>query len=103
MPKLKQQFLLSSGYKLGYDEYGPAVGKPLFYFHGSPSSRLEFKLFVDEAMLQSLNVRVIAVGRPGMGLSPAGYSHACPALARGAGPKHPYGNGSLRGDGHPEL
>lgn len=69
MPKLKQQFQLTDGRKLGYDEYGASNGKPLFYFHGSPSSRLECMLFVNEDLLQSLNVRLITVDRPGMGLS----------------------------------
>jgi pimeloyl-ACP methyl ester carboxylesterase len=69
MPKLNQQFRLPGGGRLGYDEYGPSVGKPLFYFHGSPSARLEFNLFGDEALLQLLNVHLIAVDRPGMGLS----------------------------------
>jgi pimeloyl-ACP methyl ester carboxylesterase len=69
MPNLNQQFQLLGGYRLGFDEYGPPAGKPLLYFHGAPSARLEFLLFGDEALLQSLNVRLIAVDRPGMGLS----------------------------------
>jgi pimeloyl-ACP methyl ester carboxylesterase len=69
MPKLNQQFQLSSGYRLGYDEYGPPAGHALFYFHGSPSARVEFKLFGADELLQSLNVHLIAVDRPGMGLS----------------------------------
>ncbi len=69
MPKLNQQFQLPDGRKLGYDEHGSPDGKPLFYFHGSPSSRLEANLYVSEDLLQSLNVRLIAVDRPGMGLS----------------------------------
>lgn len=69
MPKLNQQFHLPDGRKLGYDERGAPDGKPLFYFHGSPSSRVESNLFVNDEVLQSLNVRLIAVDRPGMGLS----------------------------------
>jgi pimeloyl-ACP methyl ester carboxylesterase len=69
MPKLNQQFQLPDGRKLGYDEYGTANGKSLFYFHGSPSSRLECTLYIDEMVLLSLDVRLIAVDRPGMGLS----------------------------------
>lgn len=69
MPKLNQQFQLSDGRKLGYDERGAPNGKPLFYFHGSPSSRLEARLFVSEDLVQSLDVRLISVDRPGMGLS----------------------------------
>lgn len=69
MPKLNQQFQLPDGRKLGYDEYGVPNGKPIFYFHGSPSSRLECALYVNEELLQRLNVRLIAADRPGMGLS----------------------------------
>lgn len=69
MPKLNRQFQLLDGRKLGYDEYGVSDGKPLFYFHGSPSSRVEARLYISEDMLQSFGVRLIAVDRPGMGRS----------------------------------
>ncbi len=69
MSHLNQQIQLPDGRKFGYDERGAPNGKPLFYFHGSPSSRLEASLFVSEDLLQSLDVRLIAVDRPGMGLS----------------------------------
>lgn len=64
-----QQFQLPDGRKLGYDEHGAADSKPVFYLHGSPSSRLEARLYLSEDLLQSLGVRLIAVDRPGMGLS----------------------------------
>lgn len=69
MSKLNQQATLPDGRRLGYDERGPADGKPLFYFHGSPSSRLESRLYVGDELLDSLNVRLVSVDRPGMGLS----------------------------------
>lgn len=69
MSKLNQQFLLADGRRLGYDERGPSTGKPLFYFHGSPSSRLESTLYVSENSLHSLNIRLIVMDRPGLGLS----------------------------------
>jgi len=69
MSTLNQQMRLADGRVLGYNEYGPSDGTPLFYFHGTPSSRVEFSLFGSEEMLQDLNVRVIAPDRPGMGLS----------------------------------
>lgn len=69
MPKLNQQFHLPDGRRLGYDEYGAPDGKPIFYLHGAPSSRGEFSIFGDDALLWSLSVRLIAVDRPGMGLS----------------------------------
>lgn len=69
MSKLNQQIQLPDGRKLGYDEHGAPDGKPVFYLHGAPSSRVEFFLFSDDALLRSLNVRLIAVDRPGLGLS----------------------------------
>ena len=69
MSKLNQQLRLSDGRKLAYNEYGASNGKPLFYFHGSPSSRIEAELFLSDEMLRQLDVRLIAVDRPGLGLS----------------------------------
>ena len=69
MPKLNQQLRLPDGRVLGYDERGAPDGRPLFYFHGSPSSRLESFLYIDEALLQRLDVRLIVPDRPGLGLS----------------------------------
>lgn len=69
MSKLNQQYLFSGGRKLGYDEHGPADGKPIFYFHGSPSSRIESAVYVSDEILQTLNVRLIVPDRPGIGLS----------------------------------
>ena len=54
--------------------YGPHSGKPVLYFHGTPSSRLEPQLVNVwggnlQQLLQQYNIRLIAVDRPGMGLS----------------------------------
>jgi pimeloyl-ACP methyl ester carboxylesterase len=69
MTKLNQHFTLPDGRKLGYDEYGPSTGRPLFYFHGTPSSRIEFSMVRNDQLLEALNLRVIATDRPGLGLS----------------------------------
>ena len=69
MLKRNQQFHLPGGRKLGFDEYGAPTGLPLLYFHGTPSARIEFTLFGDEALLAAHNVRLIAPDRPGSGLS----------------------------------
>jgi len=60
---------LKDGRMLGYAEYGTLEGKPVFYFHGFPSSRLDWPLFDTDAIAARLNVRIIAVDRPGYGLS----------------------------------
>src|SRR5688572_26543304 len=65
---------LPDGRQLGYGLYGPQGGRPVLYFHGTPSSRLELLLMhhygVDlEALLQVTGLKLLAVDRPGMGLS----------------------------------
>lgn len=67
-------FELPDGRKLGYAEYGTPSGKPLLYFHGYPSSRLEASVADD--MAKRHNVRLIALDRPGFGLSTS-QPHRC--------------------------
>lgn len=55
--------------KLSYIEAGDKSGKALFYFHGVPSAADEWHLWGDEEKLKSLGIRLIAVDRPGLGLS----------------------------------
>jgi pimeloyl-ACP methyl ester carboxylesterase len=69
MSRVNQHVTLSDGRKLGYNVYGPADGKPLFYFHGTPSSRIEWQMFGGEQLATQLHLRVISMDRPGMGLS----------------------------------
>ena len=64
-----QSLSLPDGRSLGFAEYGAPNGKPLFYFHGWPSSRIEFGGLNGDAIASGLNARVIAVDRPGFGLS----------------------------------
>ncbi|MDB5191753.1 MAG: hypothetical protein JWQ96_1316 [Segetibacter sp.] len=66
--------LLPGGRTLSYSLYGPAHGEPVFYFHGTPSSRLEplilgaYKKDIN-TLLSKSNIQLIAVDRPGMGYS----------------------------------
>ncbi|MFX1552057.1 MAG: alpha/beta hydrolase [Promethearchaeota archaeon] len=62
-----QTITLKDSRKLGYAEFGIPEGKPIFYFHGHGSSRLEPKMYgFDE---NQFNVRLISIDRPGRGLS----------------------------------
>lgn len=59
---------------LSYCLYGPADGQPVLYFHGTPSSRLEPSLLTAygndiETLLFKYKLQLIAIDRPGMGLS----------------------------------
>lgn len=58
---------LPDGRLLAYAEYGHPKGKPVFYFHGLPGSRLQPKLAGSAAARPG--VRIIAFDRPGFGLS----------------------------------
>ena len=58
---------IRDGRRLGYAEYGDSNGKPLFYFHGWPTSRLQAQLM--EKMAEKLHARIISIDRPGYGLS----------------------------------
>jgi len=60
-----QTISLPDGRRLGYLILGE--GKPVFYFHGYPSSRLE-ALFL-KGIAGSKRLKVIGVDRPGFGLS----------------------------------
>ena len=54
---------LKDGRALGFQAFGPRDGVPAFYFHGFPGSRLEARL------APTPGLRLIAVDRPGYGLS----------------------------------
>lgn len=67
--RTNQQIRLQDGRMLGYAEFGAPEGMPVFYFHGFPSSRLDWKFFDCEDSVTELNARIIAADRPGCGLS----------------------------------
>jgi pimeloyl-ACP methyl ester carboxylesterase len=62
---------LRDGRKLAYDEHGDPSGRPVFYFHGFPSCRIEAEAWHEAAKRH--NVRLIALDRPGFGQSD--YQH----------------------------
>ena len=58
---------LSGGRVLAYCEFGEPSGPLVFYFHGTPGSRLEAVLLDQEA--RQAGIRLVAVDRPGIGNS----------------------------------
>jgi pimeloyl-ACP methyl ester carboxylesterase len=60
-------FRLENGRLVGYAVYGDPDGRPVFYFHGFPGSRLEARLA--DQVAARLGIRLIALDRPGFGLS----------------------------------
>jgi pimeloyl-ACP methyl ester carboxylesterase len=65
--KIYNQITLSDGRRLSFAEFGDRKGKPVFYFHGFPGSRLEAKLA--HGISRESKIRFIGVDRPGYGLS----------------------------------
>jgi len=62
-----QSISLPDGRKLAYTMIGE--GKPVVYFHGTASSRLEVLLLRELAFADNSNLQLIGVDRPGYGLS----------------------------------
>lgn len=62
-----QSITLKDGRHLGFAEYGCINGFPILFFHGLPGSRLEAEKLHSAAL--KLQVRLIGLDRPGMGLS----------------------------------
>lgn len=60
--------VLADGRVMTFAEYGSPQGRPVFYFHGAPSSRLEPLLIGDDVFMRH-GLRIIAPDRPGMGRS----------------------------------
>lgn len=67
--RTRQQVKLQDGRTLGYAGYGAPQGAPVIYSHGFPGSRLDYLLADAGDAATETNARIIAVDRPGMGLS----------------------------------
>lgn len=67
--RLNQTIQLADGRTLGFAEYGDPEGRPVFYFHGCPSSRLDWGNFGDDGWARGQGVRFVVADRPGSGLS----------------------------------
>jgi len=62
-----RQIMLSDGRALGFDDFGDPDGTPVLFFHGFGSSRVV--RHPDDEIATELGARVIAVDRPGIGIS----------------------------------
>ncbi|PHS17705.1 MAG: hypothetical protein COA78_02985 [Blastopirellula sp.] len=58
---------LPNGNHLMVRQYGDQSGYPVLYFHGTPSSGVEASIIADDC--SDLGINLIAVDRPGIGLS----------------------------------
>ena len=66
-PELLESVKLSDGRSLSFARFGDPSGKPVFYFHGFPGSRLEPQSNHD-AFLKA-GIQLLALDRPGLGHS----------------------------------
>lgn len=64
---LAELLTLADGRTLGHDDVGDPQGEPVLYVHGSPDSRRA--RHPDDGVAARLGIRLVAVDRPGAGLS----------------------------------
>jgi pimeloyl-ACP methyl ester carboxylesterase len=67
-PRFEGTVVLEDERHLGYAEFGPASGRPMLWFHGTPGARRQIPPEAHEAA-HARDVRLIAVERPGIGSS----------------------------------
>ena len=65
-PRVEGAVRLPRGRRLGYAEFGPASGRPLLWFHGTPGARLQIAPSARE-LAHERGVRIVSVERPGVG------------------------------------
>ena len=80
-PRLEGAIRLGAGRKLGYAEFGPATGRVVFWFHGTPGARRQVPPAAREAAWAQ-GLRVIGVERPGIGASTPHVHEAVVGWAR---------------------
>jgi len=66
MDETTARLTLTDGRQLAYAEFGDPAGKPVFFFHGIPGSRL---FHPPDEVTRKAGVRLICTDRPGSGLS----------------------------------
>lgn len=60
---------LPDGRDLAFVDHGPQDGHPILFFHGTPASHPNWRFFGADALLEELDLRILAVDRPGIGRS----------------------------------
>jgi pimeloyl-ACP methyl ester carboxylesterase len=73
-PRLEGSYRLNDRRRLGFAEYGSPDGRVLFWFHGTPGAARQIPPAARIAA-ERLNIRLIALERPGIGASTP-YSYA---------------------------
>ena len=73
-PRIEGAVTLRDGRRVGFAEYGPASGRPVLWFHGTPGGRRQVPPEVRIAATER-GVRLVALERPGVGAS-TGHAYA---------------------------
>jgi pimeloyl-ACP methyl ester carboxylesterase len=60
---------LDDGRRVAWEDVGPRDGAPVLFFHGTPGSRLQRRVFMSERQLCDAGLRMITIDRPGCGHS----------------------------------
>lgn len=64
-----QTVTLQDGRRVGFAVAGPDDGRPVFFFHGTPGSRLDLDVADARALAHERGIRLFVIERPGYGLS----------------------------------
>ena len=67
-PRVEGTIVVRSERKLSFAEFGPLGGRPIVWLHGTPGARRQIPEAARAAAF-ALNVRLIGIDRPGVGLS----------------------------------
>jgi pimeloyl-ACP methyl ester carboxylesterase len=67
-PRLEGTYRLDRGRVISFAEYGLPAGRPIFWFHGTPGGRRQIAP-TGRVAAAHMGVRLIALDRPGIGLS----------------------------------
>lgn len=67
-PRFEGTLQLPRGRRLGYAEFGPAAGRPVLWFHGTPGARRQIAPRARE-LAHERGLRIVSVERPGVGES----------------------------------
>lgn len=65
-PRFEGTIRIERNRQLGYAEFGPATGRPVIWFHGTPGARLQISPEA-RSVAHTRGIRIISVERPGVG------------------------------------
>lgn len=60
---------LDDGRRVAWEDVGPRDGAPVLFFHGTPGSRLQRRVFMSDQQICDAGLRMITIDRPGCGHS----------------------------------